>query len=41
VESFRQLMRSAAATERESLPGELRQIGGDPESDEIKKNREK
>lgn len=30
IESFRQLLRSAAATERDNLPEGLREIGGDP-----------
>lgn len=38
VESFRQLMRSAAATDRDSLPEGLRSLGGDrPETDTEKK----
>ena len=41
VESFRQLMRSAAATERESLPDELRGLRGDVVEDENGENREK
>ncbi len=41
VESFRQLMRSAAATERDSLPEELRQVRGSQEDPEKEKNQEK
>jgi len=40
VESFRQLMRSAAATERDSLPVELRKVQGGAEEDEKEKSKE-
>jgi hypothetical protein len=41
VESFRQLMRSAAATDRESLPAGLRSLGGDTPPEESAKKVEK
>ncbi len=41
VESFRQLMESAAATDRESLPVGLRSLGGDTSSEEPAKKFEK
>lgn len=41
VESFRQLMRSAAATDRETLPEGLRSLGGGDSKDVPEKNLEK
>ena len=41
IESFRQLLRSAAATERESLPPGLRELGGDPPEEKDLKKEEK
>lgn len=41
VESFRQLMRSAAAIERDRLPEGLRTLGGEASTDEDRKTAEK
>ncbi|MBK5254847.1 MAG: hypothetical protein JJE39_02330 [Vicinamibacteria bacterium] len=41
VESFRQLMRSAAATDRQTLPEGLRSLGGDAHSEGSEKKLEK
>ena len=41
VESFRQLMRSAAATDRQTLPEGIRSLGNDRSRDGAEKNSEK